>query len=792
MNKKKLSNILPLKHIVFVGVVFFKVQVYGQQHISGYVKNNLTQETLPGVTIKNLETQKYTRSNDFGYFVVNTSQKISLRFTMVGYQPVDTTIYALPNKEVVIYLQEDRYLLQEVKVKANYENNFRNDVIKLTANDIDKYPSLFGEKDLIKVVQTLPGVKRAVEGASGFSVRGGAVDQNLILLDNVPIYSYNHLFGLFSMFNTDVVKDVELSKDAISAKYGGRASSVLSVKLKEGGQKEWDGNATIGVISSKASAGGPIIKDKLTGIFSIRRSYIDLITRPFLSKNNFQTYVLADYSGKLSWKINDNTKLIGGLYNSLDKYNEEYKKYLDANNFLSNKESFGYRNRIKYITLLKHKKRSHLNFGLYETQYDFFYDVNQVSSKSGVVNPLFLMYYNAAINEKGIKIDGEKYGNKSIFLYGIGTVLRRINPQTFIQEYAKEGVIEKNYKPKSKTSHENYAYAEIKHNLTPSFEINIGLRAVNWQEKGGLIYFEPRVSAKKYFEKFAIKLSNFSINQFVHQLSSSGGSLPNDVWITANDYAKPVKSNQYSLSAMTNVPVMQSQIYLEAAIYHKTLKNIVEYNNGQNLLTITEELSNNANNLSDVFSVGRGESFGFELFAKYKSAKLDATLSYTLSKTHFQFNGLNFGHKYFPNFDRLHDFSLLGSYRVTKNISVSSSIVFGTASPITMPVGIFYNLNYDLNNAVYSNTDESYFVNYRNNYRLEPYFRNDLALSFLKKKKKFERKWEFSVFNSTARKNPFYYNVDVQYDLTSKTVSTQPLKRTFLNFIPSVNYSIIF
>ena len=509
-------------------------------------------------------------------------------------------------------------------------------------------------------------------------------------------------------------------------------------------------------------------------------------------RDSFQTYVLADYSGKLSWKINDKTKLIGGIYNSLDRYNEEYRKSLDINDFLSNEESFGYKNRIKYITLLKHKNTNHLSFGLYQTQYDFFYNVKQISSKSGVVNPLFLMYYDAAIKENGIKIDGEKYANKSIFFYGIGAVLRKINPQTFIQDYVKEGVIEKIFKPKSKISHENYAYAEVKHNLSTSFEMNIGLRAINWQEKREGVYFEPRLSVKKYFQNFAIKLSNFSINQFVHQLSSSGGSLPNDVWITANDYAKPVKSNQYSLSAMTNIPVGENKIYLEAAIYHKTLKNIVEYNNGQNLLTITEELSNNATNLSDVFSVGRGESFGFELFAKYKSTKLDATLSYTLSKTYFQFNTLNFGQKYFPNFDRRHDLSLLGSYKLTNKINISSSIVFGTASPITMPVGLFYNLNYDLNNAVYSNTDESYFVNYRNNYRLEPYFRNDLALSFVKKKNKIEKKWEFSVFNSTARKNPFYYNVDVQYDLTNKTVSTQPLKRTFLNFIPAVNYSVNF
>lgn len=287
-------NSIPTFKLIVGMLIFLYSNAFCQ--VRGIVIDDQTNESLAGVTITLLSGKLISFSNEKGYFYISNIPPEKVRFSMVGYARLDTLIL-FSEQTLEIQLKTNDLQLNEVVVKSTSENDFLNNVIKLNTAEIKKLPSLLGEKDIIKAIQLLPGVHSIVEGGSGFSVNGGGADQNLVLVDNVPVYNFSHVFGLFSIFNTDAVKDVEFSKDAISAKYGGRSSSVLNIGLKEGNQKKWEGNGSVGITSSKITLNGPIIKEKLSALLSIRRSYLDAFTL-LIPKNDRQTYFLVIISSK--------------------------------------------------------------------------------------------------------------------------------------------------------------------------------------------------------------------------------------------------------------------------------------------------------------------------------------------------------------------------------------------------------------------------------------------------------------------------------------------------------------
>lgn len=789
-NKQVFLRTMNKRLTVFFLLIISIIEINGQK-LGLYIKDALTKETLNSAYLK-LENRKTFIANSDGYMSINRYNMEKMSISMVGYKSIDTCCFNF-DKTIVILLIPINKLLNEVEIKGSLDNNFYNNSIKLTSSEISSYPSLFGEKDLIKVIQTLPGVKRIIEGGSGFSVRGGGSDQNMILVDNVPIYSYNHLFGLFSIFNTDAVKDVELTKEAMSARYGGRASSVLNIKLKEGNANLWNTTASIGLLSSKIKTEGPIIKNKISSIFSIRRSYFDLLSRPLMPKNQKQFYVLGDVYGKITYNINLNNKIIFGHYNSIDSYSETLKDFQDNENYLLNRDGLGWKNKFTYINYYFSKKNNFLNFNIYNSKYTFFYNSNTDIYNNSIKENISEFKYNSQIVDKGVSLAIEKYFDKTEIYTGIGILSRMVVPKTSQINFTRNDLKPVIFETKLPQNIEANSYIEIKCKPINSFTVTGGLRGVIWMVTKPKYFIEPRFNSILDFKKLSLKISYFKANQFVHQLSNSGGGLPNDIWINANDFAKPINSNQFSLTGMKTILLKKASIYIELGGYIKKMKNVTDYNNGENILSLTETLAKNENDFSGILSTGDGYSHGIELLLRGKFSKMDILTSYTFSKTYYYFNKINFGQKYFPNFDRRHDFSVNFSFKITKKLNLSNSIVYGSASPVTLPEGIVPVISFDTRNKNYYGYNSEYlYVNYRNNYRVQAYFRNDIAVSLKKVKHERVRVWEFSVFNLTRNKNPFYYTANFKYNSKTKERTWTPQKKMFLTIVPSISYNINF
>lgn len=775
------------------GIIFFSVFLFAPgiwvtgQGLSGYVRDLHSLETLPGTTIRSSDGKVLGFSDHLGFFSLPSIGDNSFSFSMVGFIQKDTVLTGKGTHTIL--LTKADYYLEEIKVRGTGKDDFFNNVIKLSVNDIRSYPSLMGEKDLVKVVQTLPGVKRIVEGGSGFSVRGGGPDQNLVLLDGVPLYSYNHLFGLFSMFNTDAVKDVQFSRDALSAQYGGRASSVLSISLKDGNRRKWEGDAGIGLISSKLTLNGPLIRDKLTTMVSIRRSYLDLLLTPLMSKSDRQGYHLMDVATKVNWLLSPSAQVTAGAYSSDDVYKERYERVSQDKSIYRSPVDLGWRNRVGYLRYAYAKNTFSFNTSAYISQYRFFNEESNLRELNQATTLLSRLDYRSTIRDIGINLKGQKYFGKTTLLFGGGVLSRTIQPQTVVQESEFNTA---DSRIQTKHNQEAHLFTEIEHRPTDELTLNLGLRPVLWMDKNTEVRLEPRVSATYSFPKIAFRLAYFRANQFVHLLSATGGALPNDVWMTANQHARPVVSDQVSVSGMKSLVFKQHSFHMELSVYYKRMKGVTEYANGQTVFSMLDATTEDPENLSDIMVSGKGESKGIELLIRHRSPKFNMGLSYTLSRTFYYFDGINNGDRYYPGFDRLHDFNITGSYTPGRKFALSAAFLMASASPVTLPAGIFHGLDFGFNSE-YITTNEQALVNYRNNYRIEPYYRFDVSVSFHKTKKRVKRAWEISVFNASARRNPFYYYINRELvSIKDRQVRYSPAGKYFIRMIPSVSYILTF
>lgn len=761
--------------------------------VRGIIIDDKSNESLAGVSITLLSGKLLSFSNEKGYFYMNTTPSEKVRFSMVGYTRLDTLIL-FSEKILEIRLKANEYQLNEVVVKSTAENDFLNNVIKLNTAEIKKLPSLLGEKDIIKAIQLLPGVHSIVEGGSGFSVNGGGAEQNLVLVDNVPIYNFSHVFGLFSIFNTDAVKDVEFSKDAISAKYGGRSSSVLNIGLKEGNQNKWEGNGAVGITSSKITLNGPIIKEKLRALLSIRRSYLDAFTL-LIPKNERQTYLFGDYIFKLSASLGKSFRMIAGAYNSSDKYIENRTQNSSANLSYLYPLNFGWKNNLQYVGISSFRNKLFFQSTIYQSKYNYFYNEKTILSLSGKEQDLFSISYQSKISDIGLNINFEnQISSKTKLFFGAGLVNRDFQPKSIrVEKDNQDNEKVNEFVVSSIKNTEANIYFEDEWKPKDGIIFKAGIRNVFWLNPKTQYFLEPRVSVILGNGKLKTKISFFEINQFVHLLSNVGGSLPTDIWINANNYAKPSKSRQVAINFMNTIELAKIKLYWEAGVYAKQLKNVVDYNNGENIISMTESLSKDKENLSDIIEVGNGFSSGFEVFLKGNTPKIDVWGSYTLSRTYHKYNKINAGDNFFPNFDRLHLLKFAGIYHVNNKYSISSMLTLGSSNPISFPTGSYYSTQF-VYPTEFSSEVELTLNNYRNNYRGSPYFRLDLGAMSKKKKKNYERIWELNIFNSTFNNNPIYYKLQTErYNIGNERIRRlTSTKVGFIRIVPSISYIINF
>ena len=770
--------------------------LYGQSRehftISGYVREAVSGESLIGVNIYLADHMTGTVTNTYGFYSLTLPVADSVEFIVsyIGFTPEIVRLSLHKNVDLNIELKAN-LVLDEVTITADRQEKQSESVKMSTINlqpaQIKNVPSLMGEKDVLKVLQLMPGVQKGTEGSSGLYVRGGGPDQNLIILDDAIVYNASHLFGFFSIFNGDALKSVELTKGGFPARYGGRLSSVLDMNMKEGNKEEWHGEGGIGLISSRLTVEGPIIKGKSSIILSGRRTYADLLASPFM-KNQKAGYNFYDFNAKINYDFGRNNRLYLSGYFGKDKYSLQ-------NNSDGNKENVGfhwgnYTGTLRWNHLFSNKLFS--NASAVFSNYSFGISASEKIKKDS--SEYYAEYYSG-IRDLTLKYDFDWLPNpKHSIKAGVMGIYHRFNPHAYVEKDNRNNT---NISDISFINGiESGIYAEDTWQPIQQLKINGGLRFSHFiAAKNKYHYLEPRLSvALKLKNNMALKASYASMNQYVHMLSNTGISLPTDLWVPTTDKVRPQRSQQLAIGIVKDLRNNDLTFSIEG--YYKDMSHVIGYKEGTSFLVMDDPATGLLKNWEETITVGRSWSYGLEFLLRKNTVRLTGWIGYTLSWTQMQFDSLNFGRKFYARYDRRHDISIVAIYKLSDHISLSGTWVYGTGNAITLSNSeYFINANsprfgeyFGFNNMMGSYPVMDF--DQKNNFRMAAYHRLDLGIQFHKQKKYGERTWEISVYNVYNRMNPFFYYSGYQ-DKNGKSYGI--LKQvTLFPIIPSFSYSLKF
>lgn len=750
-------------------------------NISGTIRDAASGETLIGATVKlSGKTSAATLTNDYGYFALTQPEgDYTVIISYAGYQSVSKTINL--NKDTKLNEElKSANDLAEVTVSAN---NRKNENVKsaqmglerVDMKSLNSIPVLLGEKDVLKTIQLLPGVKSGGEGNTGFYVRGGAADQNLIILDEAVVYNSSHLLGFFSTFNADAIKDVSLYKGGMPAQYGGRLSSVLDVKMDDGNNKEFKFQGGIGLIASRLKAEGPIVKDKGSFMVSFRRTYIDLFLRASPdSAINGSTLNFYDINAKANYKIDDkNTIYLSGYFG---KDNIGVKDLFE-NNWGNVTTTL----RLNHIFSDRLFSNTSLIYNNYNYTVRLLNDVTNFKATS-------------LVRDFNFKQDFQYFSNKHIVRFGLNATHHRISPidieSTTPQSQVNSLTQEKRY------GLESAVYVSDEWAVTEKLNLLYGVRLAafsllgpgnfsNYDASGNILTtenvasgkfyknylnLEPRLSLSYLFnDENSIKASYNRNTQNIHILTNATSSSPTDQYVLSSNNIKPEIADQVSMGYFKNID--ENNYEFSGEVYYKWLQNQIDYKNAAQLLA-------NSNVESELL-YGTGRAYGLELFFKKKFGKLNGWVGYTLSRTERKFAELNNGN-YFPaRQDRTHDVSLVGIYNLNKRWTFSSSFIYSTGNAVTFPAG-----KYRINNQTV------YYYTERNAGRMPYNMRLDVSATLEGKNTgRFQSSWNFGVYNLLARKNPYSIEFINDPNNPGATVAEQT---SLFGLIPSVTWNFKF
>ncbi len=733
--------------------------------LNGYVRDLKTGENLIGVAVFNPKTGQGTTTNAYGFYSITLSQdSVSLIVSYLGYDRLSFKTYLDKNLEQNFSLKAGNEL-KTVEVVGHKEEDIRESTrmstISVPIAQIKSLPALFGEVDVLKVLQLLPGVQSGGEGSSGLYVRGGSPDQNLILLDGAPVYNASHLFGFFSVFNADALNNVELIKGGFPARYGGRLSSVLDISMKEGNANEFHGEGSVGLIAAKATIEGPIKKDTSSFILSARRTYIDVLARPFMNKaEGVFGYYFYDLNGKVNYKFSQRDRLYLSAYTGYDKF---YANMDDGRQKMD--EHLGWGN-LTAALRWNHIVNSQLFANTHFTYTKYQFDIGVEDESQGDKNTAI---YFSNIRDFTLKSDFDYTPNTNHYIrFGGQYILHSFKPGVI--QFESSSAPGENVNLQSQTlAGEGALYAEDDIRLNNRFKVNAGLRlGTFYVDKKLYASLEPRLSARYLLnENWSLKASYARTSQFIHLLSSSSISLPTDLWVPATKKVKPQYADQVALGLARTLFNNAAEVTLEG--YYKKSNRIIEYREGADFTSTTD------NNWQDKVAVGQGWSCGTEILIQKKLGRTTGWIGYTLAWATRQSDELNGGEKYPYRYDRRHDISLVVTHKVNAEITVSATWVYGTGNAVTLAESRYFMGN---------NTPVENFTS-RNNYRMAPYHRLDVALNQTRKKRWGEIINSFGLYNAYNRHNPYYLYFDKGYDIgngrhsTFKQVSLFPLIPSF-------------
>lgn len=770
---------------LFIFISFtIKAQTGQKYTISGFISENGSKESLPGVNVYAPKLKAGATSNNYGFFSLTLpADSVELVVTYVGYQPQIFKLDLKKNIQLDVSLKTS-IDLQTVEISAEKAEKISQEVqmskIDLPVEQIKNLPALLGEKDVLKAIQLLPGVQKGSEGSSGIYVRGGGPDQNLIILDDATVYNATHLFGFFSLFNGDALKSVELTKGGFPARYGGRLSSVIEMQMKDGDKQKIRGEAGIGLISSRLTLEGPIIKDKLSFLVSARRTYIDAIAQPLIKKQTGVNtgYYFYDFNAKLNYVIDYKNKIYLSGYFGKDKF--YLKDKVDAN--YSSEASLAWGNAtgtLRWNHLINEKIFS--NVSLIYT--NFLFDIGLKEKYSG---DFFNLNYYSGIRDYSVKWDVDYSLNTKHYLKGgVLATYHYFSPGAIVIKSSSP--TDNLNKPSRIDTYETAIYVEDDFKISDKWRTNAGFRFSNFNVKGKS-YFnpEPRIAVRYLLKSdLSLKASFATMNQYLHLLSNSGIGLPTDLWVPATDKTKPQQSQQVALGIAKDLTIKNADFMASIEGYYKTSKNIIGYIDGASFFSVDPTAGSSEFSYEDVVTTGKAESYGAEFLFQKKYGKFSGWIGYTLSWTWLQFDALNFGNRFPARYDRRHDLSVVGIYKMSDHITLSATWVYGTGNAITLPLSSYQAVAQNAHPQEYNN---SYTINdygSKNSFRMAPYHRFDIAIQFHKQKKKYERTFELGVYNAYNRKNPFYYTT--VYD--PNTQQTKLKQISLFPLIPSISWT---
>jgi hypothetical protein len=748
--------------------------------VSGTIRDLNSGESLIGASVVLLETPNVSAiSNSYGFYSITANPRA---YTMVvsfsGYNNDTVAIDLRKDTNISIALSNAARQLQEAVVVAGRNNNISKPLMgvqKLSINEIKDLPVIFGEKDILKTLQLLPGVQSAGDGNSGFFVRGGNIDQNLILLDEATVYNPSHLLGFFSTFNSDAIKDVTLYKGATPAEYGGRLSSVLDVKMNDGNNKEYHASGGIGLISSRLNIEGPIEKEKSSFIVSARRTYADVFLKLSKDSNtNQNSLYFYDINAKANYRLGKNDHIYFSGYFGKDKLGFGNTFGIDYGNATGT---------LRWNHIFS--RRMFSNTSLIYSKYNYDIEINSGNNNIGITSYIKdlhfkedLQYYANANNKINFGLDVINHTTSPGIISASKT--SSFNPLTLQNKHGLESAL------------------YVSHDLTVSRSINInyGLRAgsfmvlgpgnfYTYDKEGNAVdtanyasgklvksYFnlEPRFSMNYRLDaSSSVKFAYTRTTQNLHLLSNSTSANPTDVWIPSSNNVKPEIADQVSAGYYRNFK--DNQYEFSSELYYRNMQNQIDYKNGAQLIA--------NENVESQLVFGKGRAYGWELFVKKKYGKLNGWISYTLSRTERQFTDINSGH-YFPaNQDRTHNLSVVGIYKLGKKWTLSADFTYYSGNAVTWPSG-----KYEVNGQI------AFLYTERNAYRMPSYNRLDIGATLQgKKTKKFESNWNFSVYNLYGRENP--YSIQFEQDPGDPS-KTRALQYALFRWVPSVTYNFKF
>lgn len=780
------------KSIILIITLLLSFTVFSQEKytISGYVKSAETGEELIGATVYIKSNSIGVSANVYGFYSLTLSEGVyDVSYSYIGYNEQTIKVDLSRNIQKNIELAETVNKLDVVEITGEKaDNNFKSiemSVNKIDSKTIKKIPALLGEADVVKSILLLPGVSTVGEGSTGFNVRGGGIDQNLVLLDEAPVYNSSHLFGFFSVFNPDAVKNVKLIKGGISPEYGGRLSSILDIRMKEGNKKELTGSGGVGVIFSRLSVEGPIVKDKASFLVAGRRSYADVLAKPFLNENLKNTkFYFYDLTAKVNYELNAKNKLFLSGYFGRDVF---------GSGFIFNWGNATATARWNHIF----NEKLFMNLTAFYSDYDYAFGVDEE-------DPADDFDWNSSIVSTSIKPDFSYYlNNKNTLKFGAQSIYYDFKPAQ--ATFASDGQTS-NISLREKYGIENGIYILNEQKIGARTSVLYGLRWSHFAYLGKGIkqtyrdtipgitkpldeeisfaknksianynFFEPRLSVKYDLTEFSsVKASYNRMTQYLHLISNTIASTPVDIWLPTTNNVKPQVADQVAVGYFRNFKNNKYETSVE--VFAKDFQNQVDYIDNARIF-FNEQLE------GDLLS-GDGRAFGLELYVKKNTGKLTGWVSYTLSRSERKVNGISNGDWYPNRFDRLHNLSVVNSYELNKKWSFSANFVYSTGTPGTFPTN-----RYEIQGVVVAHNVD----NKRNNFRIPAYHRLDISATLTPKKnedRKWKGEWVFSIYNVYSRKNPFSIYFEQNQDNPRKTDAIR--YAVIGTLVPAVSYNFNF